>query len=149
MRAGTARSCRRRTEGLLRCQAQGRDEIHSLSLDGTEGERLVFKPPTLLCLVADCTPDGARLVVMIPGQSGRWEMWLVPTSGDGSAQCLLRGPFNTWTADVSPDGRWLAYDSDESGRWEVYVTSFPAPGARYRVSSEGATYPCGCAAVAS
>jgi dipeptidyl aminopeptidase/acylaminoacyl peptidase len=115
----------------------GRDEIHSLPLNGSGGDRLVFKPPTLLCYLADCTPDGTRLVVAIPGESGRWELWLVPTSGTGPARCLLRGPFNTQGADVSPDGRWLAYLSDESGQWEVYVTSFPVPGARHRISSDG------------
>jgi hypothetical protein len=45
------------------------------------------------------------------------------------------------SGDVSPDGRWLAYTSDESGQSEVYVTSFPVPGARHRVSSEGGLGP--------
>jgi Tol biopolymer transport system component len=119
----------------------GRDEIHSLSLDGSEGEKVVFRPATLLCLLTACTPDGNHLVVALPGQSGRWELWLVPTSGAGDAQCLLSGPFNVQRADVSPDGRWLAYASDESGQYEIYVTSFPVPGARHRVSSEGGNAP--------
>ena len=42
---------------------------------------------------------------------------------------------------MSPDGRWLAYDSDESGQPEVYVASFPVPGAHYRISSEGGSGP--------
>ena len=120
---------------------QGRDEIHSLSLGGMEGEKLVFRPPTLLCSPVTCTPDGAQLVVLFPAQSGNWELWLVPTSGTGPAQCLLRGPFNVGPADVSPDGHRLAYASDESGRYEVYVTSFPVPGVRHRVSSEGGDVP--------
>jgi len=121
----------------IAARPEGRDEIHGLPLDGSGGEKLVFKPPTLLCYLADCTPDGTRLVVAIPGESGRWELWLVPTSGAGPARCLLRGPFNAQVADVSPDGRWLAYTSDESGQSEVYVTSFPVPGARHRISSDG------------
>jgi dipeptidyl aminopeptidase/acylaminoacyl peptidase len=42
-------------------------------------------------------------------------------------------------ADISPDGRWLAYSSDETGRLEIYVRSFPEPGERYQVSTAGGT----------
>ncbi len=120
---------------------QGRDEIHSWSLDGAEGEKLIFRPSTLLCTVGACTPDGAHLVVALPGQAGHYELWLVPTAGVAAdtARCLLRGPFSVGAADVSTDGRWLAYSSKESGQYEVYVTTFPVPGARHRVSPDGGT----------
>jgi Tol biopolymer transport system component len=45
--------------------------------------------------------------------------------------------FNENDAMVSPDGKWVAYRSDESGRFEVYVQSFPTPGSKYRVSTRG------------
>ena len=52
-----------------------------------------------------------------------------------------RAPFNEDDARCSPDGRWLAYSSDETGRREIYVTSFPKPGARWPVSTSGGTQP--------
>ena len=49
----------------------------------------------------------------------------------------LQTPFNETTGRLSPDGRWLAYLSDESGRYEVYVRPFPGPGPQYQISTEG------------
>jgi serine/threonine-protein kinase len=45
--------------------------------------------------------------------------------------------FNEWAARFSPDGRWVAYVSDESGRYEVYVRSFPEPGRKWTISTSG------------
>jgi len=55
-------------------------------------------------------------------------------------------PFQQTEADetlpaFSPDGRWIAYQSDVSGRYEVYLMPFPGPGGRYQVSAEGGTHP--------
>ena len=85
----------------------GRDEIHSWSLDGSGGEKLVFKPLTLLCSVDDCTPDGAHLVVALPGRSGRWELWLAPTSGRGSRPVSPAWPVQCAERESVP-GRPLA-----------------------------------------
>ena len=54
---------------------------------------------------------------------------------------LLTTPFNEFQAQISPDGRWIAYASDESGRWEVYVQSFPVLGAKRAISSGGGSEP--------
>ena len=54
---------------------------------------------------------------------------------------LLRTPANEAQARFSPDGRWLAYMSDESGRFEVYVQPFPFTGAKYQVSPNGGSQP--------
>jgi hypothetical protein len=54
---------------------------------------------------------------------------------------LVEGPFMQRSPAVSPDGRWLAYTSDQSGRAEIYVTPFPGPGAPRQVSTGGGTEP--------
>ena len=82
------------------------------------------------------SPDGRFLTV-----SGYRDVWLVPLDGDNEAAPLLQSEFHEHGADVSPDGKWLAYHSDESGRAEVYVQSFPGLGAKQLVSSEGGTWP--------
>jgi hypothetical protein len=66
-------------------------------------------------------------------------MWLLPLDGQRKPVPYLCTPFNEGGGDVSPDGRWLAYTSDETGRFEIYVRSFPEPGERYRVSTTGGT----------
>jgi hypothetical protein len=54
---------------------------------------------------------------------------------------FLQSPFNEMHGQVSPDGRWIAYASDESGTWEVYVQTFPAPGAKRTISVGGGAEP--------
>jgi len=52
-------------------------------------------------------------------------------------KCCSEPPFNESTGRISPDGHWLAYISDESGRYEVYVRPFPGPGGKWQISTEG------------
>jgi serine/threonine-protein kinase len=73
---------------------------------------------------------------------------IVPLEGDASSGwkpgkpwVYLSGPFWENAPAFSPDGRWLAYDSDESGRTEVYVQSFPAPRSKSPISTGGGSYP--------
>jgi serine/threonine-protein kinase len=67
-----------------------------------------------------------------PSASGEWQA--------GMPRVLLGTPANEAAGEFSPDGRWLAYTSDESGRTEVYVQPFPDPGGRWQVSTEGAEW---------
>jgi Tol biopolymer transport system component len=62
-------------------------------------------------------------------------------SGDRKPFPYLRSEFSEYAGTVSPDGRWLAYVSDESGRNEVYVANFPAPTGKWRVSTAGGWAP--------
>ena len=61
--------------------------------------------------------------------------------GDRKAQPFLRTQFNESAPRFSPDGRWLAYISDESGRVEIYVQPYPGPGSKWQISTEGGTEP--------
>jgi Tol biopolymer transport system component len=54
---------------------------------------------------------------------------------------LLQGPGTTKNGQFSPDGRWLAYTSNESGKWEIYITSFPELHGKWQVSNTGGTQP--------
>ena len=61
----------------------------------------------------------------------------MPASGKGELKPLVRGPARDNGGPISPDGKWLAFSSDETGRFEVYVQAFPDPGARTQVSQQG------------
>ena len=65
----------------------------------------------------------------------------MPLTGDTSPLPILRSHFNETDGRVSPDGRWLAYVSDESGKSEVYVQRFLSPGGKWRISSMGGSEP--------
>ena len=90
----------------------------------------------------DWSPDGQYLVYTQQGPNGRFELWLLPLSGDRKPGPFLKTGFNEMQGEVSPDSKWIAYTSDESGGSnEVYATGFPAGGARWRVSSGGGSFP--------
>jgi Tol biopolymer transport system component len=69
-----------------------------------------------------------------------YDIWVL-RMGDRKAQPFLRTPFNESVPRFSPDGHWLAYVSDESGRWEIYVQPYPGPGGKWQISTEGGTEP--------
>ena len=80
--------------------------------------------------------DGRYITQQSP--EGRSELWLLPLSGDRKPEPFLKTAFNELQGQVSPDSKWIAYTADESGSSsEVYVTSFPASGPRWRVSNGG------------
>jgi hypothetical protein len=66
---------------------------------------------------------------------------LVPATGTGEPEPYLSTRFSEIDGQFSPDGRWVAYASDESGRFEVYVQSFPGGGRRYQASFDGGHRP--------
>jgi serine/threonine-protein kinase len=84
------------------------------------------------------TPDGARLVFR---ESGRRFDLGVLTLGE-AAESILASEFDEENAEISPDGRWLAYQSDASGRAEIYVRPFPdVDEGRWQISRDGGTHP--------
>jgi Tol biopolymer transport system component len=73
--------------------------------------------------------------------SSKSDVWVVPLGRDRKAFPFLHTEFNESRGQFSPDGKWVLYTSDESGRDEVYIASFPDSGARMRISKDGGTYP--------
>jgi hypothetical protein len=71
------------------------------------------------------------------GVSPHNDIWILPMSGDRKPFPFLQGNGNKSYPMFSPDGRWLLYTSDESGRNEVYVVPFPGPGGKSQISSGG------------
>ena len=84
------------------------------------------------------SPDERSLVF---GQDRNVLLLPLPGASPGEARPLLATAFFERDARISPDGRWLAYTSTESGRGEVYVTSFPEPASRFKVSPDGGSEP--------
>jgi len=88
------------------------------------------------------TPDG-RLLVSMDVKGQQRDIYLMTLDGVRKSEPLIHSPANELWAEVSPDGRWVAYDSDESGQFEVYVRPFPDAyqGSRWQVSAAGGRQP--------
>lgn len=72
---------------------------------------------------------------------GVWSIWQAPAAAGQPAIPIVEGDFDAFMPSLSPDGRWLAYASSESGRYEIYLRPFPGSGAAMQVSQNGGTEP--------
>ena len=87
------------------------------------------------------SPNGKALAYWeIHPENGR-DIWILPFEGDQTPTPFLVTPYNERAPVFSPDGRWITYVSDESGRDEVYVRPFPGPGGQTTVSLAGGVEP--------
>ena len=87
------------------------------------------------------SPDGKLLAFCrLDPTTGR-DLWLFPLEGDRKPRSFARAPLEQCPSVFSPDGRWLAYESTETGRSEIYVQPFPGPGGKWQISTEGGVRP--------
>jgi len=87
----------------------------------------------------DWSLDGSNIACLVQAGGG-WDIWIQPAGG-ARAYPLLASPFRKLEPRFSPDGRWIAYSSNESGRREVYIQPFPGLGGKWQVSSQGGRDP--------
>src|SRR5262245_8810958 len=88
------------------------------------------------------SPDGTRLIFRQSDPKTAIDLYTLPLSGEHRPSPLIRTPFAEQNAEISPDGRWVAYQSNESGRDEIYVRTFPdAESGRWQVSTDGGSKP--------
>jgi Tol biopolymer transport system component len=87
----------------------------------------------------DWSADGRYILYQTGGQST--DIWVLPLFGDQKPFPFLLTEFNEGWARFSPDGKWIAYSSNESGPWQVYVRSFPGSGGQWMISTDGGAQP--------
>jgi Tol biopolymer transport system component len=91
--------------------------------------------------VTSWSPNGRYLFLQVQNNATREDIYYIDLNGDRKLTPFLHSPASEENAVLSPNGKWLAYDSDESRRFEVYVTAFPGPGEKWQVSSGGGIFP--------
>jgi len=93
------------------------------------------------------TPDGKQMAFGDIDSKSLWDLWTVPIESGaaglraGKPEVFLQTPANERSPTFSPDGRWLAYSSDESGTSQIYVRAFPDKGGKWQISNSGGIYP--------
>ena len=105
------------------------------------GAAELLKSGGINVFTSDWSPDGKFIVYSEFAEKTNDDIWLLPVSGDHKPVPYLQTQFNENDAHFSPDGRWMAYMSDESGHFEIYVQPFPATGPKWQISSAGGRFP--------
>jgi Tol biopolymer transport system component len=112
--------------------------IYTKLADGTGTEELITESEAVKEPMS-WSPDGKLLVYTQTGQAN--DVWAVPVTGDKKPIPLLQSQFNEVFPQVSPDGKWLAYQSNDTGQAEIYVKPFPDGPGKWQVSTDGGTWP--------
>ena len=111
--------------------------IYRKPASGVGDAEVVLKTDAGQKNVEDWSPDGRNLIYNVDSA----DVWWLPLTGEGTPTALLKTSFTEDQAKLSPDGRWLAYRSYESGRAEVYVQTFPPGPRRWQISNAGGSDP--------
>ena len=113
-------------------------DLYWKASNGAGGEHVLLKSSTSK-FPTDWSRDGRFIVYEAdsPKGLGARDLWVLPLDGDQKPVPFLATEFNEVQGRLSPDGRWMAYVSNESGTLEVYVQRFPTPGDKLRISTNG------------
>jgi serine/threonine protein kinase len=124
--------------------AKGPPHIYAKAADGSGSERTVLESNATVEFPWSVSADGRYLAYerrdLDKGDTGV-DLWVLPLSGDGKPFPIVQTPFEERDPQISPDGKWMAYRNNESGRMEVYITAFPSGGAKWQVSTSGGINP--------
>jgi dipeptidyl aminopeptidase/acylaminoacyl peptidase len=108
--------------------------------DGTAKEELITESDQPKSPMS-WSPDGKLLVYYVEAPQTRFDIWYVPVTGDKKPIPFLQTPANERYPQLSPDGKWIAYGSNETGRAEVYIKPFPEGPGKWQISTEGGNVP--------
>jgi eukaryotic-like serine/threonine-protein kinase len=120
----------------------GRTGLYQKAANGAGGEQLLLEPSGSRNL-DDWSRDGHFLLYSQVDSKTRADLWVMPLAGDRQPTVYVNSEFNETHGQFSPDGHWIAYASDESGRPEIYVRPFPltADSGKWTVSNGGGVMP--------
>ena len=122
---------------------KGGMHMYTEASDGAGPEQALLEGDDAFEYPESVSPDQRFLVYMRVATDKRTatDIYALPLSGERKPFPIVQNAFNNMQPRISPDGRWMAYSSNESGRYEVYVTGFPGGGAKWQVSTSGGSFP--------
>jgi Tol biopolymer transport system component len=134
---GTAVFSPDETQVVFNSNRGGKNGFYRKSASGAGTDQLLMRDETG-AYPDSWSSDGKYLMYERNGGSGtKVDLWVFPMTGDPNPFVYLDSPFEEAHAQFSPDGRWVAYTSNESGRPEVYIQSFPIGGGKWQISTAG------------
>jgi Tol biopolymer transport system component len=138
------------TRIVFRTNRMGPFDLYQKLTSGAGAEEPLVSSDQLKA-ASSWSPDGRFLLYLSVDPQTNPDIWVVPMTGDHKPSIVLKTPFREVWGTFSPDGRWVAYQSNESGRPEIYVRPFVPPGgtstgqasagARWQVSTTGGIMP--------
>ncbi len=122
------------------CSNGGISKLFSKAADDSgEAEELYTTDSYLV--PTSYSPDGNMLAFYQSNPDGYTDIWILPLDTEHKPRLFLQDQFTKWGANFSPDGKWIAYTSDESGQYEVYVRPYPGLSGKYPISIAGGEEP--------
>jgi Tol biopolymer transport system component len=118
-------------------------DLYQKDVSGAREEELLYESDELK-RPTSCSADGRFLAYqsVVGPPNGKGDIWVLPLTGERKPFPFIQtAQFDETDAQFSPDGRFVAYDSDESGSRQVFVTPFPGPGGKQQVSINGGRDP--------
>ena len=125
---------------LFTSERGGPRDIYQKLSSGAGSEELLLKSEVVK-ETQDWSSDGRFILFEINDPNNQSDLWVLPLFGDKQPFPFLATEFSEYQGRFSPDGRWVAYVSNESGKQEVYVQSFPASGGKWQISTDGGAQP--------
>jgi Tol biopolymer transport system component len=116
-------------------------DVNEKPASGTGVPEPILHGISMTTVAYDWSADGKFLVFSERAEKTKDDLWLMPMQGDRKPIPFLNSPATEAQGQFSPDGNWMAYRSDESGRNEIYVQHVPINGMKYHISSTGGTDP--------
>jgi dipeptidyl aminopeptidase/acylaminoacyl peptidase len=118
----------------------GKIGVYAKASDGTGPEELLVESDVPK-IPAAWSSDGTSLVYWLYDPKTGSDQWMLPLAGARKPTVLLDSRFAEGHSQVSPDGKWLAYMSDQTGRQEIYVKPFPSGDGLWQISAAGGVFP--------
>ena len=121
----------------------GSPHIYTKPADGSGTEKALLETGAEAEYAECFSPDQRYLVYTraAPTPGTGLDIWALPLFGERKPFPIVQTPFNDIEPRVSPDGKWMAYQSSESGRDEIYITAFPGGGVKWQISSSSGSVP--------
>src|SRR4029453_2593388 len=112
-------------------------DLYEKPIAGGENEEQLLLATPENKYPTDWSPDGRFVLYRTTGTKTGQDLWTLPLDGDRKPLPIVQTTFDERNGQFSPDGQWIAYESNESGRSEIYVQSFPRAGGKRQISTNG------------
>jgi eukaryotic-like serine/threonine-protein kinase len=116
-------------------------EIVSKAADGSGSEEFLLRGQEFSRVPGSWSPDGKFLLYSPAYPDTGRDIFVLPMEGDRKPRPFVQTKFDEYDPVFSPDGHWIAYMSNETGRFEIYVQPFPGPGGKWQISTDGGLWP--------